>query len=262
MRRPFIAANWKMHKTAQEAVAYAEHFLPLVGQLREATTDIVLAPPFLALPALAQALSRGPGSTSPPIGVAAQNVSAEPHGAFTGEISLDMLTAAGATSVILGHSERRQLFGETDAGVRAKTRATLAAGLTPIVCIGETLDDRETNRTLDVLTRQVEQGLDGRSREEIGTLVMAYEPVWAIGTGRVATPEQANAAHRHVRGKLKEQFGTDGAAACRIIYGGSVKPDSIAALMAQPEVDGALVGGASLDPVSFAKIVALSHETA
>ena len=261
MRRPLIAANWKMHKTAQEAVAYAEHFVPLVNDLGKVTTDIVLAPPFLALPALAQALSRGSGSTSPHIGVAAQNVSAEPQGAFTGEISLNMLTAAGATFVILGHSERRQLFGETDADIRAKTHATLTAGLTPIVCIGETLDDREANRTFDVLTRQVEHGLDGRSPEEINTLVMAYEPVWAIGTGHVATPEQANAAHQHVRGQLQQQFGRGAATACRIIYGGSVKPGSIAALMAQPEVDGALVGGASLDPVSFAEIVARSHQT-
>ena len=250
MRRPFIAANWKMHKTITEAVAYARDFVPRVETA--ADVDIVIAPPFPALSAVVEATANSR------IGVAAQNVHTEPHGAFTGEVSLGMLQGSGVTLVIIGHSERRQLFGETDAGVHAKTRATLDAGLTPIVCVGETLEEREANRTFDVLDRQVRNGLAGLSPEHVARLVVAYEPVWAIGTGRNATPDQANEAHRHIRQQLVSQFG-DTAAACRIIYGGSVKPGNVATLSAQPHVDGALVGGASLDPESFAEIVAGSR---
>ena len=250
MRRPFVAANWKMHKTVQQAIDYAHRLAPLVEAVTD--VDIVIAPPFLALPATVEATANSR------IGVAAQNVHREPHGAFTGEVSLEMLEGSGVTLVIIGHSERRQLFGETDAGVNAKTRATVDAGLTPIVCVGETLEEREADRTFDVLDRQVRDGLAGLSPEQVAALVVAYEPVWAIGTGRNATPDQAGEAHRHIRQQLVSQFG-DAAAACRVIYGGSVKPGNVAELSAQPHVDGALVGGASLDPASFAEIVARSR---
>ncbi len=250
MRRPFVAANWKMHKTVQEAVAYAHDFAPRVEAVTD--VDIVIAPPFLALPALVEATANSR------VGVAAQHVHTAPDGAFTGEVSLGMLQESGVTLVIIGHSERRQLFGETDAGVNTKTRATIDAGLTPIVCVGETLEEREADRTFDVLDRQVRDGLAGLSAGQVAALVVAYEPVWAIGTGRNATPDQADEAHRHIRQQLASQFG-DAAAACRVIYGGSVKPENVAELSARPDVDGALVGGASLDPVSFAEIVAGSR---
>ena len=250
MRRPFVAANWKMHKTVQEAVAYARDFAPRVEAVRN--VDIVIAPPFLALPALVEATANSR------VLVAAQNVHTAPHGAFTGEVSLGMLQGSGVTLVIIGHSERRQLFGETDAGVNTKTRATIDAGLTPIVCVGETLEEREADRTFDVLDRQVRDGLAGLSAGQVAALVVAYEPVWAIGTGRNATPDQADEAHRHIRRQLVSQFGGS-AAGCRVIYGGSVKPENVAELSARPDVDGALVGGASLDPVSFAETVAGSR---
>ena len=254
-RRPFVAANWKMHKTVGEAVDYAGDLVPRLGEATD--VDVVLAPPFPALPALVEALARlGAGGR---IAVAAQNVHAEPRGTFTGEVSLPMLQACGVTAVIVGHSERRQLFGETDDGVGAKTRAAAAAGLTPIVCVGETLEEREAGRTFGVLDRQIEAGLAGLSPAQTGSAVVAYEPVWAIGTGRVATTDQADAAHRRIRTRLADHFGGDAAAACRIIYGGSVKPGNAAALMAQPDVDGALVGGAGLDPASFAEIVGASR---
>ncbi len=251
-RRPLVAANWKMHKTVREAVDYAGDFVPRVGDFLD--VDVVLAPPFPALPALVDALAGlGAGDR---VAVAAQNVHAEPRGAFTGEVSLPMLQSCGVALVIIGHSERRQRFGETDAGVNAKARAVAAAGLTPIVCVGETLDEREAGRAFDVLDRQIARGLAGLSPAQAGAAVVAYEPVWAIGTGRVATPDQADAAHRRIRSRLGAHFGPDAAASCRIIYGGSVKPDNAATLMAQPDVDGALVGGASLDPAAFAEITA------
>lgn len=251
MRTPFVAANWKMHKTVDEAIEYARSFLPLVEAASD--VDIVLAPSFLALPALVDA------TASSRVGVAAQNVSAEPQGAFTGEVSLRMLGASGVTQVIIGHSERRQLYGETDTGVNAKTLATLEAGLSPIVCVGETLEERESDRTFDVLDRQIGAGLAGLTSEQVAGLVVAYEPVWAIGTGRVATPAQADAVHRHIRKQLASQFAEASASACRIIYGGSVKPGNAAELMALDDVDGALVGGAGLEPTSFAEIVAASR---
>ena len=253
-RRPFVAANWKMHKTVAEAVDYAGELVPRVGDAGD--VEIVLAPPFPALPALVDALAGlGAGGR---IAVAAQHVHAEPRGAFTGEVSLPMLQACGVTAVIVGHSERRQLFGETDAGVNAKARAAAAAGLTPIVCVGETLEEREAGRTFDVLDRQIDAGLADLSPARAAAVV-AYEPVWAIGTGRVATPDQADAAHRRIRTRLAARFGDAAAGACRIIYGGSVKPGNAATLMAQPEVDGTLVGGAGLDPAAFAEIVAASR---
>ena len=253
MRRPFVAANWKMHKTVQQAVDYAHDFAPRVKAVTD--VDIVIAPPFLALPALVEATANNR------IEVAAQNVHATPQGAFTGEVSLGMLKGSGVTLVIIGHSERRHLFGETESGVNAKTRATVDAGLTPIVCVGETLEEREANRTFDVLDRQVRYGLAGLTSEQVAALVVAYEPVWAIGTGRNATPDQADGAHRHIRQLLASQFG-DAATACRVIYGGSVNPRNVADLSAQPHIDGSLVGGASLDPASFAEIVAISRPAA
>jgi triosephosphate isomerase len=251
MRVPVIAGNWKMFKTVREAVTFVRD---LEGRVRDVTgVEIVVAPTFPALQPVATALD----GTS--LGVAAQNLHWEREGAFTGEVSAAMIRDAGAQWVIVGHSERRTLFGESDATVNKKVRAALTATLTPIVCIGETLEQREASETLAVLDRQIKDGLDGVTGGELAALVIAYEPVWAIGTGRTATPAQAQQAHEHIRGRLTQWFGQDAASRCRVLYGGSVKPDNIASLMAQPDVDGALVGGASLDADSFAKIVAGSR---
>jgi triosephosphate isomerase (TIM) len=248
MRTPVIAGNWKMFKTVHEAVVYTKEFRTMV---KDATAiDIVVAPAFLAVHAVAEA------ARNSPVAVAAQDVFWEKEGAFTGEVSAAMVREAGAEYVIVGHSERRQYFGETDQGVNRKTVAALAADLVPIVCIGETLEQRERNETMDVLDQQIKGGLDGSTGAQVSGLVLAYEPVWAIGTGRTATSQQAQEVHEHIRGRLRAWFGGDAADACRVIYGGSVKPDNIAELVAQPDVDGALVGGASLDPRSFADIVA------
>jgi len=247
MRIALIAGNWKMFKTVQEAVAFVN---ALKGTLRDVSgVDIVVGPPFTALHAVAQA------ARDTNIGVAAQDVYWEKEGAFTGEISASMVKEAGAAFAIIGHSERRRLFGETDAGVNRKVVAALGAGLTPIMCIGETLEEREGNQTFAVLDRQVKDGLDRLTGAQVGGMVIAYEPVWAIGTGRNATAAQAGEAHAHIRTRLRQWFGADAADRCRILYGGSVKPDNIGDLIAEPDVDGALVGGASLDPRSFAAIV-------
>ena len=248
MRTPVLAANWKMHKTVAEATAFTTAFLPLVADVADA--EIVLAPPFTALAAVAAACRDSN------VAAAAQNVHWEPGGAFTGEVSLAMVRDAGASHVIVGHSERRHLFGEDDDAVNRKTRAVLAAGLTPIVCIGETLAEREADATAAVLDRQIDGGLADLSADAVGSIVVAYEPVWAIGTGRTATPGQAQEAHAHVRRRLAALAGRAAADRCRLLYGGSVKPANAADLSAQPDVDGALVGGASLDPHSFAEIVA------
>ncbi len=250
MRTPFIAANWKMHKTVVEATTYAGIFRERMARVRDA--EVVLAPPFTALHAVAAALE---GSR---VGVAGQDLHAEPQGAFTGEVSAGMLREAGAAYVIIGHSERRQLFGETDETVNAKLQAALGAGLAPIVCVGETLTERESGRMFQVLNRQIEAGLVSVEAERAGSIVVAYEPVWAIGTGRNATPPQAQEAHAHIRQRVARALGGDIAAGCRVIYGGSVKPGNAGALAAQEDVDGALVGGAGLDPGSFAEIVAQS----
>ena len=193
------------------------------------------------------------------VDVAAQNLHWERDGAFTGEVSAPMIKEAGAEYVIVGHSERRRLFGETEATVRLKIAAALGAGLTPIVCVGETLEERERNETLAVLDRQIAGGLDGLSPAQAAGLVVAYEPVWAIGTGRNATAAQAEAAHLHIRTRLRERFGADAADRCLVLYGGSVKPENIAELIGQPNVDGGLVGGASLDVQSFERIVTRSR---
>jgi triosephosphate isomerase (TIM) len=247
MRTPLIAGNWKMFKTVSETVAFVNAVREMVKGV--GGVDIVVAPPFTAVHAAATAAS---GTM---IRIAAQNLYWEREGAFTGEISAAMVKDAGAAYAIVGHSERRRLFGESDAIVNRKTLAAIAAGLTPIVCIGETLEERERGEMLAVLDRQIKDGLDQLTAEQIRALVVAYEPVWAIGTGRTATAAQAGEAHAHIRKRLRQWFGADAAEGCRILYGGSVKPDNIGELIAEEDVDGALVGGASLDPRSFADIV-------
>ena len=245
-RRKFICGNWKMFKTTAEAVQ-------LVRELRQrlnTQVQVGIAPPFTALAPVKSALQ---GS---PIQLYAQNCHAEKQGAFTGEVSAPMLLEVGCDGVILGHSERRQLFGETDEGVNRKLRAALEAQLSAIVCVGETLAEREANRTWEVVRRQVSGALAGFSAEQIGKLTLAYEPVWAIGTGKVATTAQAQEVHGQIRGLLRELGGAQAAEAVRIQYGGSVKPDNAAELLAQPDIDGALVGGASLKAEDFARIVA------
>jgi triosephosphate isomerase (TIM) len=247
MRIPLIAGNWKMFKTVADTVKYVKEFRSLVKDIDD--VEIVLAPPFPALYPAAEA------ARNSNIVIAAQDLYWEREGAFTGEVSAPMIRESGAELVIIGHSERRALFGETDATVNRKTASAFAAGLTPIVCIGETLDERERNETFAILDRQIKQGLDGVTAEQMAQLVIAYEPVWAIGTGRNATPAQAGEAHGHIRHRLRQWFGAEAAELCHVIYGGSVKPDNIRNLVAQPDVDGALVGGASLDVRSFFDIV-------
>jgi triosephosphate isomerase (TIM) len=251
MRLPLIAGNWKMFKTVHEAVVFAKELRPAVKDA--ADVEIVVGPPFTALHAVAEALRNAN------VGVAAQDLYWEREGAFTGEVSAGMIKEAGAEYAIIGHSERRQLFDETDATVNRKLVAAIGAGLTPIVCIGETLEERERNETLAILDRQVKFGLDGVTADHVAELVIAYEPVWAIGTGKTATAAQAQDAHQHIRSRLRQWFGADAAERCHVIYGGSVKPDNIAELMREPDVDGALVGGASLVVRSFAEIVTNSR---
>jgi triosephosphate isomerase len=245
-----IAGNWKMFKTVQEAVVFVKELRSLVKDIID--VEIVVAPPFTALHAVAEA------ARNTNIGVSAQDVYWEREGAFTGEVSSVMVSEAGAEYVIVGHSERRRLFAESDEIVNRKAKATLAADLTPIVCIGETLEERERNETFAVLDRQLREGLRGLPPG----FVVAYEPVWAIGTGRNATAAQAGEAHAHIRGRLRELFGEEAADRCQVIYGGSVKPENIRELIAQPDVDGALVGGASLNLASFAAIVTSSRAAA
>ena len=254
MRIPFIAGNWKMYRTVHDAVVFVKELKTVVKDAKD--VEIVVAPPFTAVHAVAEA------ARNTNIGVAAQDVYWEREGAFTGEVAPAMIKEAGAEYVIIGHSERRRLFGETDAIVNRKVMAALAAALTPIMCIGETLDERERNETLAVLDRQLKDGLDQLTTDQIAELVIAYEPVWAIGTGRTATTAQAGEAHAHIRTRLKQWFGGDAAERCHVIYGGSVKPDNIRELILEPDVDGALVGGASLDVSSFADIVARSRKAA
>ena len=251
MRVPFIAGNWKMFKTVHETTMYVKELRVLVKDVKDVT--VVIAPPFTAVHAACEA------ARNSNVAVSAQNMSWEREGAFTGEISAGMIKETGAQYAIVGHSERRTLFGETDVTVNRKTIAAIAASLTPIVCIGETLEQRERNETMDVLDRQIKGGLDGLSGDQIAALVMAYEPVWAIGTGRTATPAQAGEAHAHIRSRLRQWFGGRAADQCLLLYGGSVKPDNIRDLMAQADVDGALVGGASLDVRSFYDIIVRSR---
>jgi len=251
MRHPFIAGNWKMFKTVHEAVVYVKEFRSLVKDIED--VEIVVAPTFTAVHACAEA------ARNSRVGIAAQNLHWEREGAFTGEISGPMIKEAGAEYVIIGHSERRTLFGETDEAVNRKVRAAIAANLIPIACIGETLAEREAGATLSVLDRQIKAGFDGITGDQVGALVIAYEPVWAIGTGRTATAGQAQEAHAHIRQRLRQWFGGAAADECHVIYGGSVKPDNTKELLGQPDVDGALVGGASLDIKSFFEIVSRSR---
>lgn len=250
-RRPIMAANWKMHKLPAETTDFIVRLTPLLvaNSAAPRSCEIVVAPPFPCLPAAAVA-ARGTE-----IQLAGQNMHWESQGAFTGEVSAAMLLAVGCRFVILGHSERRQLFGETDATVNRKLQTALASGLRPIVCVGETLDRREAGETESVLREQVERGFLGIRQDQVANCVLAYEPVWAIGTGRTATPEMAAEAHRYLRQRLALLFGEPVARGLRILYGGSVKPENIRGLMAQPEIDGALVGGASLEAQSFAALV-------
>ena len=247
MRRPVIAGNWKMYKTREDTHAFFDAFKPLVAGSH--SCDIIVAPPFTSLVAGVEA-TRGSNIT-----IAAQNAHWEREGAFTGEISMRMIADCGAEAVIIGHSERRQYFGETDESVNRKVKAALEAKLTPIVCVGESLAEREANLTHSVLKRQFEDGLASLTAADFSRILLAYEPVWAIGTGKTATPEIAEDVHRYLRGLAAKHFSPEQASAVRILYGGSVKPDNIQGLLAQAEIDGALVGGASLDPKSFAAIV-------
>ena len=247
MRTPLLAGNWKMYKTPAETEEFFEVFLPLIKDTKG--REAAICPPYIDLHA---ALISTAGSK---VSIGAQNLAAGKEGAMTGEISGPMLKAIGVTHVIIGHSERRQFFAETDAGVLAKTKSALEYGLKPIVCVGELLAEREANETELVLSRQFKDGIAGLTSEQFSQIVIAYEPVWAIGTGKVATPEIAQHAHAYIRGIAASHFGHAHAASVRILYGGSVKPDNVAGLMAKEDIDGALVGGASLDPKSFAAIV-------
>jgi triosephosphate isomerase len=251
MRRPIIVGNWKMHKTIAEAVALVKALHLSVAAIQD--VDVGVAPPFTALMAVAGALR---GS---PILVVGQNMHWEPQGAYTGEIAAAMLTDVGCSRVIIGHSERRQYFAETDATVNRKLKAALNAPLDPILCIGETLEQREGLATFGVLEQQLRQGLAGIAAEEISRVVIAYEPIWAIGTGKTASPAQAQEVHAFIRGLLGELYGNALADEVRIQYGGSVNAGNIQTLMAQPDVDGALVGGASLEASSFAQIVSFQR---
>ena len=247
MRTPVLAGNWKMYKTAAETSRFFADCTPLIAGV--SNVEMVVCAPFVNLPAAVEA-SRGTR-----IQVGAQDVFWLKEGAYTGEVSAPMLAAIGCEWVIIGHSERRQYFGETDETVFKKTQAALDANLRPIVCVGERLEEREGGSTEIILATHFERGIAGLTPEQFARLVIAYEPVWAIGTGRTATPEIAGEAHAFLRERVRERFGHTAAVACRILYGGSVKPDNIKTLMAQPDVDGALVGGASLDPHSFASLV-------
>jgi len=246
-RKPVIAGNWKMYKTQQEARDFFAAFKPLVAGA--AHCEIIVAPPFTAIAASVEAAS---GSA---IAIAAQDVYWASEGAFTGEVSPRMLVEAGCGGVIIAHSERRQFFGETDESANRKVKAALAAGLTPILCVGETLAQREAGDMQKVLDRQFRGSLAALTAPEFSRIIMAYEPVWAIGTGRTATPEMAAEAHKFLRDLAAGSFSAEASASLRILYGGSVKPENIKGLMAQADIDGALVGGASLDARQFAAIV-------
>ena len=241
-----MAANWKMYKTAQQTITFFERFSPLV---KDATRDVVIFPTALALLSAVQA------AKETGIEIGGQNSYWLKEGPFTGEVSAEMLRAEGATWVLVGHSERRQHFHETDADVLKKAQAAIEAGLTPIICVGERLEDHTAGTTGDILVRHVAGGIAVLPEEDFAKIAIAYEPIWAIGTGHTATPEIASEAHIQVRSEAARRFGEDAAQQLRILYGGSVKPDNIHGLMKQPEIDGVLVGGASLDPESFSKIV-------
>ena len=246
-RRPLIAGNWKMFKTGPEAVATAIQLANLLGKNHD--VDVMIAPPFTALAQVSDAIKESR------LALGAQNLFWEFEGAYTGEISPAMLVAAGCEYAIIGHSERRQYFGETDDTVNRKISAAVDHDLKPIFCVGESEKERESNDTFSVLDKQVTSGLKGFSSDQLKALIIAYEPVWAIGTGKTATTDQAQEVHRFLRAMLEKSYGNILAKSIRILYGGSVKPDNISELMAMDDVDGALVGGASLDPETFSGIV-------
>jgi triosephosphate isomerase len=247
MRKALIAGNWKMFKTLEEAVLFAEDLALRVKDVSD--REILVCPPSLYISPLIHALADSS------VFVGAQNVFWEDQGAFTGEVSAPMVKSTGARFAIIGHSERRQYFSETDETVNKRLNACLKAGITPIVCVGETLDERESGKTLDVIRNQMTKGLTNISKTQATHLVIAYEPIWAIGTGKTATPEIAQEVHGFIRSQVKDLFGPDIEGAIRILYGGSVKPDNIDILMAQADIDGALVGGASLEVASFERII-------
>lgn len=242
-----MAGNWKMYKTVSETSAFFEKFCPIVDKAKD--RDIVICPTFVNLAAAVEA------TKGTRVEIGAQNLFWAKEGAYTGEICGPMLTAVGVKWVLIGHSERRQYFGETNETVLKRTQAALECGLTPIVCVGERLEERESGNTNSVLEEQFRGGIAQLTAEQFAKIVIAYEPVWAIGTGKTATPEIAEEAHAHIRALVNSKYGDDAASNLRILYGGSVKPDNAKTLMAQADIDGVLVGGASLDPVSFAAIV-------
>jgi len=249
LRKKVIAANWKLYKTPAEAREFFRAFLPMIsGHTRD---EVVICPPYVDIYVAVEEVRKSDIT----IGVGAQNVNAQHACALTGEISAPMLRAAGCTHVIIGHSERRQFFHETDDLVNAKLKAAIAAGLISIVCVGEVIEEREAGLTEDVLRRQCTRAFAEIAADQARAITVAYEPVWAIGTGKTATPQLAAEAHRVIRAQAAEAFGDEAAEGLRILYGGSVKPENAASLMAEEEIDGALVGGASLDPKSFAAIV-------
>jgi triosephosphate isomerase len=247
MARPFIAGNWKMNKTIREAVDFTNQLINLTAGVDD--RDVVVAPPFTALHPVAEALK---GSH---ILLSAQNLSDKTEGAYTGEVSARMLADAGCAYVIIGHSERRTLYGEKDAVINSKIKIALATGLKPIFCIGETLEEREGNRTFNIIERQIKEGLNYLNTDDIRRLVIAYEPVWAIGTGKTATPEQAQEVHAYIRQLMEKVLERNIAADVPVIYGGSVNPKNIGTLMKERDIDGALVGGASLEIDSFIRII-------
>lgn len=247
MRRPFLAGNWKMNLTRREARSLAAEIAEAVQGVTD--RDIALFPTFISLTEVADLMD------SSNVGVGGQNLYMEADGAFTGEISAGILKSSGASFVILGHSERRHVMGESNAEVNAKVRTALEAGLNPILCVGETLEQREAEKTSEIIHAQITEGLAGVGRDQMASITIAYEPVWAIGTGKTATPEMAQEVHSDIRELLSEMYEPQVAADVRIQYGGSVKPDNVDSLMAMPDIDGALVGGASMNAASFARIV-------
>lgn len=246
-RTPLIAGNWKMYKTGPEAVETAMELEKLCSDVTD--VDVMIAPTYLSLPLVSTTLRDSR------IKVGAQNLYFENQGAFTGEVSAEMIKAAGAEYVIIGHSERRQYFGETDLSVNKKIRAAIGSGLKPVLCIGETETDRDEEKTFSILDKQVSNGLKGLSFDELGNLVLAYEPVWAIGTGKTASVDQVDEVHQYLRSLLEKLFSEDFSGKTRILYGGSVNPDNVKELMGIKDVDGALVGGASLDADKFINII-------
>jgi triosephosphate isomerase (TIM) len=252
MRKFLIAGNWKMFHTPKEAADFGRKLA--IKNPDQYDVDILLCPPAISLPALAEALR------NTKVSIGGQNMHQEPKGAFTGEICAEMYKDAGASFVLIGHSERRQYFGETDELVRSKTVLALQTGLTPVVCIGETLEERESGRTSDVILSQLDGAFKNFSKDDISRLVIAYEPVWAIGTGKTASPEQAQEVHQLIRKSIEKEFDTQIAEGIRILYGGSVKPDNARDLLSQPDIDGALIGGASLKAEVFHQIIETAHQ--